>query len=60
VRGEFQGDEGTGHRGGSDVGKVIDEAARFNFRLARQPLGMFKAVLHAFPYTEQVPVRWVR
>ena len=37
MRGEFQGDEGAGHRGGSDAGKVIGEAARFNFRLGRNP-----------------------
>ncbi len=47
--------------GGSDaLREVARGAGRFNFRVARQPLEMFKAVPHAFLYTEQGPVRWVR
>jgi hypothetical protein len=39
---------------------LVNVTAILNFRAARQPLGMFKAVPHAFLYTEQGPVRWVR
>jgi hypothetical protein len=66
VWGEFQRDDAPGlgavqMLGGSDaLREVARGAGRFNFRVARQPLEMFKAVPHAFLYTEQGPVRWVR